>query len=326
MEKNEPRVHQRPGAIEPQIGIIKIVKKKVAIAALMVATLAASYYSKTNLDIRLKAKFQEDMRLLPSTQTAKFMALDFKEALGDIFWIEGLNYFGSQLGNKNRTYKYLPTYIDLIFKLDPYFRSFYDWAATAFIYNALEITRDSVVKSTYYVNEGIKALSTIGRYDDVLLQKGAFNFALESKFRKPSIPYFTMAARIFPNRRDLLLVASAYAELFKDFELSHELKLEYLGFVTLESVSPEQIRYAIGVITSPKFNTHASSFVRALRLNLEKDEDLKKIVKNRLEGHPFQNRAMLSQDRIESDPRYRKLFTIDRRRNFLPPSMQLLLM
>ena len=97
-----------------------------------------------------------DIRHLPSPRIARLISFGFKTSLADLYWIEALNYYGGQLINKKRDYKYLSAYTNLIPELDPMFMLFYEWGATSFIYNLLPISRESIVKSMHHVNLGIK--------------------------------------------------------------------------------------------------------------------------------------------------------------------------
>lgn len=281
--------------------------------------------SKIEVDQILKAKLRTDFRRLPSPETAKLASLGYKAAVADIYWIEGINYFGWQLTYKYRNYQYLTNYIDLVFNLDPLFTSFYDWASTAFIYNAMPITRNSVIQSIRYANEGIKNLDKYQRYDFNTISKNAFNYALETNVRQNSLAYFEMAARIYPDKRDLLLVASSYATHANDHQKAYDLKLEYLGFMIFESYRKDQIITALGILSSAKFNTEAANFTRALRLQMEKDEEVRKLIEKRLKDNPLQQESIVAHEFLDLDRKLDNALKTNFKMNWLPPELHILM-
>ncbi len=297
-------------------------KKFILFAGFLVA-LIGYCTSKVAVDNRLKSHRQYDIRRLPSPDTAAVLSVGFKSAMADVFWIEALNYFGWQLTYKQRTYEHLDKYLRLIFRLDPLFPVFYDWAATAFIYNALPITRAGIVESTRYVNEGIQRFHDVYRYDLNTLAKGAFNYAIETNVRKHSIPYFEMAARTSNQKRDYLLVASSYATTNGDSQLAYQLKKEYLGFMAFEAAKP-QLLYALQVLSSSKFNSEAANFTRALRIRMEKDEDIRKLVEQRLQKNPFSENSIVEAEALDLDQKIDNVLAIDFTKNWLPPDLHAL--
>lgn len=268
-----------------------------------------------------KRRGKYDIRMLPSPKTANFLSLGYQPTFADVYWIEGLNYFGGELTKKNRNYQYLDNYIDLIQSLDPYFMTFYEWASTVFIYNGLPITRDSIRKAVKYANNGILNLQKVHRFSPQMMIKNAFNFGLELKDFKTAIDYFVLAGRSFAEHRDMLLVASTYAIYDKNYKLALDLRLEYLGHIAFEAQQKDQLIYALQVLSSNKTHERTGEFVRALRLKMESDEDVRKLVEARLNDSPmFQQSTTLSQE-FGADQRIQNVLNIDFQRTWMPADL-----
>ena len=281
---------------------------------------------KISLDSRMaQRRLTTDVRYLPSPQAASALAIGYKLALADLTWIEALNYFGGELANKNRSYKYMNSYLQIILKLDPLFRMFYEWAATVFVYNGLPITQEGIIEATRYINEGIRTLAARGIYDDNIIAKGAFNFGLEAHDYLGSLPYFELTARASRARRDFLLIGSTYARQGGREDLSTQLKLEFLAFTTFEAQNTDQLKYAIQVLTSRQFDAEAASYMRAFRLQMEKDEQLKEMVKKRFESTPLLQVEAFEAEDFRADQRIENLMRVDIERNWLPADLHLLL-
>ncbi|MBN8554705.1 MAG: hypothetical protein J0L93_04600 [Deltaproteobacteria bacterium] len=281
--------------------------------------------TKSKLDERVKHREdQSDFRLLPSPETAKILAFGFKPALADFFWIQGINYFGYELGNKNRKYTYIDDYCDLLLNLDPYFKVFYEWAGTAFIYNGLPVTPKAVEESIHFVDKGIQNLAKINRYLPSLITKGAFNFALERKDFIGSIPYFQLLARSFPDQIQYFLVASTYALYANRPEISNELKLEYFGNLAFQVQHRQELLKALQMLASTKLHEKTSEFVRAMRLQMETEEDVRKIVEQRLQDSPILKGVLLAPDTLTNDIRLKNILSINFDRTWLPPEMHVL--
>jgi len=299
-------------------------RKPMSLIALCLLILGYSW-SKEKVDARLKARLHNvDIRYLPTPELAKFLSIGFESALADVYWIEGINYYGSELLTKQRDYKYLQAYCDLILALDPYFTSFYDWASTAFIYTGLEVTRDSIVNSTRYINKGIENLNKVYRYSSPILLKGGFNYVLESLTYLPGLTYFAMDARSFSNQRDMFLVAATYASHASQPSMSAEFKLEYLGNIAFEAQTKDEIRYALRVMSSSGMNSKSAEFVRGLRLKLESDDEVRKLVEKRLSENPILQGAMLKSEDLFADRRLTNVLSIDLQKTWLPTEMLVL--
>jgi len=270
-------------------------------------------------------RLTQDVRYLPSPQSASLMSAGYKMALGDITWIEALNYFGGQMLDKNRSYKYLDRYLAIILKLDPLFRMFYEWAATAFIYNGLQITKSSLIESSRYINKGIRTLADQGIFDENIIAKGAFNFAFEAHDFKNSIPYFELAARSSRSRRDFLLIGSTYARHAGDEDKSRRMKLEFLAFTTFEAQNQEELRYALQVLTSRQFDAQAATYVKAFRLQIEKDEKIKELIEQRFASSPLLRSEAFDDSNLQTDSRLENLMRVNTSRNWIPADLHLLL-
>ncbi len=284
--------------------------------------------TKTQLDSavnRRKADF--DIRYIPSPQTSRFLAVGYNNALADFFWIESLNYYGSVLTNKQSTkdYKYMDAYLQTILHLDPLFVMFYDWAATVFIYNGNPVSRDNVAQSIEYANLGIINLNRVLRYNDVILSKAAFNYALEAHDFTNSIPYFEFAGRVSNENRHLLLVGSTYALYANEEQRSTDLKLEFLSHLVFEAKKKSDLMYAIGTVTASTFNREAQNFIRSFRLGMEKDEDVRKLVESKFADSPLYTKAANLSENLHLDTRLKKIMQVDISRNWLDPTLHLLL-
>jgi len=281
---------------------------------------------KQSLDSRMLARrLTSDVRYLPSPQATAFLAIGYKPAMADLTWIEALNYFGTEIQNKQRTYKYIDGYLQIILKLDPLFRMFYEWAATIFIYNGLPITQKGLIESTRYVNRGIQALASKGIFDEGIMAKGAFNFAFEAHDYENSIPYFELTARSSPSRRDFLLIGSTYARHAGDDEKATKLRLEFLAFAIFESQSQDEINSAIKLLTSRQFDAQAAGYARSFRLQMEKDEQVKKLIETRFASSPMLRAQGFEEALLPTDPRLENLLKINTARNWIPADLHLLL-
>jgi hypothetical protein len=302
-----------------------MLNKKILLIASLMLSIVLGVIFKLQVDLTVKSREEVDVRYLPSPALASVLSFGFKDALADIYWIQGINYFGEQLQNKRRSYQYLKAYVDLILKLDPLFEQFYNWAATAFVYNGLpSITRENVINSIRYANLGIINLHEKHRYDRDILVKPGFNYAIETENRVASIPYFKWAALSFPEDRNLLLVASAYAHAHGDQVLAADLKLEFFGQIAFEAERKEDIVYALRVATSPRMNIQAAEFVRALRVKMETDEETRKLVASQLEQKSFNLTAKSNISPLPADPRIENILNVDISRTWLKPEMLLL--
>jgi hypothetical protein len=298
---------------------------KFIFSALFFVVFLGLVVTKNETDNRVKKRDSQEMAVyLPSPKLAKILAFGFDQALADIYWIEAINYFGQQLAHKNRDYKYLRSYLDIILELDPFFTAFYDWAATVFIYNGLPISRSSIIQAIEFANAGVIRLNSVGRYDSTLIRKAAFNYALEAQIFSPSIGYFELGGRSFRDERDLLLVSSTYASFDGKSEKSASLKSEFLGYKAFEAQSREQIQEALQILSSPGFNSEAANVIQTLRLESERDEEVKKLIEQRLKNHPLLDTAFKQNNEFRVNEKILNVLRVDISKNWLPPSLHLL--
>jgi len=298
---------------------------KLLFVSLFFVVLAGLVITKQQTDQMIQEKSsKEEIQYLPTPRMAKVLAFGFDQALADFYWIEAINYFGLQLTSKNKNYKYLKPYLDIILELDPFFTAFYDWASTVFIYNGLPISRSAIVNAIDFTNAGIVRLNSVGRYDPTLIRKGAFNYALEAQAFASSLDYFKLGGRSFRDERDLLLVGSTYASFAAESETSADMKSEYLGYKAFEVSNRAQMQEALQILTSPTFNSQAANVIQSLRLEAEKDEDVKKLIEQRLSSHPLMRRAFSQRNEFRFDEKISNMLRVDVSQNWLPPSLHLL--
>lgn len=292
------------------------------------AALISGYgLAKNQVDRRVKSRQAEsDIRYLPSPQITKFMAIGFREALADLYWIDALNYFGEQLIKKIKSYKYLDAYMQNILNLDPLFTFFYDWGSTIYIYNGLSVNREGMVKAIRLSNQGIITLDKVFQYDSSLIQKAAFNYALDAAYYGPSLDYFKLLGRLYPQTRSMLLIASSYARSLKDFEQEFSLREEFLAYKTFEAQSQAEIQEAYNLVLNASYTAKSLEFIKHLRVAMEKDDDLKELVKKRIsENSVFQQFSEADSDSESDKNRKFRLMKARLDRNWMPPKLNLLL-
>lgn len=300
--------------------------KKWTLAIFLCLFLGAYALVKSRVDARMTERraLGIDIRYLPTPRVASILSLGYKPAVADIYWIEAINYFGSELGNKNRTIQYLEPYANIILALDPLFTVFYDFIATSFIYSGLPITPERVAQSQRFVDAGIRNLFEKGRYDSNLIVKGAFNYGLELGEHEKSLDYFELVARAFPHQRHMLLVGSSYANYAKEYQRGAQQKLEYLSYITFEADSQDQIFEALSILTSQSFNAHSVEYIQTLRLQLEKDERVQKLISERMRNLGGQRNIPAESQDLSRDERFSNLLKVDISRNWMPPDLHVL--
>ncbi len=81
---------------------------------------------------------ESHLTYLPSGKILKPMALDFDEAVADLFWIDGMLYFAdAYLGQKS--YQWMGNIIDIVTKLNPRFHYAYEFAGVVLGREKIEI-------------------------------------------------------------------------------------------------------------------------------------------------------------------------------------------
>ncbi|TVQ78133.1 MAG: hypothetical protein EA369_07720 [Bradymonadales bacterium] len=283
--------------------------------------------SKHQLDERVKERASElDIRYFLPPEYVRVFAFGYDLAAADIFWIEGVNYFGAELLRPRTNLKYLENYTELILHLDPNFQFFYDWASTAFVYNRLGANRERLVKAIRYANLGIQNMFERRMLNPTLLQKGAFNYGLEAQLYLQSVPYFSYLGRSSREHRDMLLIASTYALYGNRPDWAARLREEYLAYASFEAPSLEEYRNAIYLLTSPQFNARANQFIRQLRVQMERDRELRETVERRLQENPvLADHSSPVESASPSEQRLERILQVDIERNWLPPKLHLLL-
>jgi hypothetical protein len=301
--------------------------KRFSLALVIVLSLLGYAFTKQQLDQRVvQRKTELDVRYFLPPQYVRLMSFGFELAAADFFWIEGVNYFGSELLAKKPTLQYLKNYTELILHLDPDFQFFYDWSSTAYVYNKLGANRERLIEAIRYANLGIQNMHERRILNPTLLQKGAFNYALEAHEYMQSIPYFLLLGRSSPSHRDMILVASTYAVYAGRSDLASELREEYLGYITFEAQNQDDYRTAIHLLTSPRFNARAGDFIRQLRVQMERDPQLQKAVEKRLEENPIlADRQLGPELSPRGGDRLERILQVDIQKNWLPPKLHLLL-
>jgi len=292
------------------------------------ASLISGYgLAKYHVDGRVKSRqAQSDIRYLPSPQITKFMAIGFREALADFYWIDALNYFGEQLSKKVKTFKYLDAYIQNILNLDPLFTFFYDWGSTVYIYNGLEINRENMVKAIRLANQGIVTLDEVFQYDASLIQKAAFNYALDAAYYRASLDYFKLLGRLSSQTRSMLLIASSYARHLEDYEQEFSLREEFLAYQSFEAVTQSEIQEAYNLVLNASFTAKSLEFIKHLRVAMEKDEDLKELVEKRIsQNSVFQQFSEIGSESESDKNRKFRFVKVRLDRNWMPSTLNLLL-
>jgi hypothetical protein len=304
--------------------------------SLLVLLMGINAIAKIEVDRRVRArKAVVDIRYLPSPQMMRFLSFDYRELLADITWIEALNYFGESLAKNARRvelspvsakpFDYLDQYVSLISSLDPFFVFFYEWAATVFIYNWMPMTKENIARSIRYGNLGIQRQAEIFRYQPSLIKKNAFNFAIETKRYDVAAEYLLLLSRISPADRDSALVAASYFDTAGLAERGRQAREEFFAYSFLENSSPEKRQEAFALTTSGGVNSGAMEMLRAARMEAERDENLKKLMKRRFqEDQSFFTQTQASQP-AEVDYRIQKMMAIPTdRTQRVPPYMLLL--
>lgn len=284
------------------------------------------FFTKSNLDHHMDQRDQTNRyRFFPSPEAAGLLSIGYREALGDVFWIEAVNYLGNQIAVRAQDYSQLHSFISIISHLDPLFEYFYDWAATAFVYNTSPLTRTDLVASQRIANAGIKNLASIGRYNGPLILKAAFNYALEIHLPQASYEYFRLLGRSSPETRDYLLVAASYASRSGDRDVAQALFLEFFAYKIFEVQNQNEFRELFAIVSSPAFNTGAADFIASMRLAEESNEEIKEIVRNRLETNPLLRRDEATDQFDIRSREIQRLLRTDTSRNWMPPTLHLLL-
>jgi len=310
--------------------------------SLLVVLLALYGWTKTSVDHRVQArKNSTDIRYLPTPQMMSFLSFGYKQFFADLYWIEALNYFGSKLTTQSKKeselyalnnstedpgFTYLSNYADLILSLDPYFVYFYEWSSTIFIYNWMPSSKQSIEKSNYYGKQGILNLAKVHRFSPQIIEKTAFNYAIESKEYSKAAELLLLLSRVSAEKRDIALVAATYFDFSGQSQRAKDAREEYLAYSFLENSTAEKRKEAIVLLSSANVNSGAFEFLRAARIEAEKDEDLKALIKKKFSNDQSFSSKIQQGQPLEINPKLQKMFSISMKKTqILNPSLILLL-
>ena len=108
-------------------------RKFLEIFLVFVLTLSLSHF--VSQKISKKEKIEDTERILPKSSFLNFLALEFKETVADLLWLQVTQIYGERDFPKKATYRdwqYLYRLTSLVVELDPYF--FIPYYFTAFIF------------------------------------------------------------------------------------------------------------------------------------------------------------------------------------------------
>lgn len=138
-------------------------------------------------------------RFFPIKESLKLLAIDNASFVADLYWIEALNYIGSNF-LKGTGPDYLTTYADIITYLDPHFYGVYDWFGTINTFKPnVNIVRKIAV-SNYVLFQGIEDLFGLGREFSKLWFDIGHNLAFELGDTKDATPYLDYASSLDKGR------------------------------------------------------------------------------------------------------------------------------
>jgi hypothetical protein len=130
--------------------------RRVALAFAFCVLCAATVLTQDRALLR-RAAFpaEQDQLYLPRPGALRAMSLGHHELAADLVFVRAIIYFGTQLA-RERDYRWLQNYLDTIVQLDPKWRTPYRWAGVATIYDGREITNESVLRSSHFLELGAK--------------------------------------------------------------------------------------------------------------------------------------------------------------------------
>lgn len=310
--------------------------------SLLAVFLCLYAWTKSALDVRVSSrKDASDIRYIPTPNMMRFLSIGYKEFFADLYWIEALNYFGENLIKKTKkqslmaalkntkrdqSMDYLIQYADVILALDPYFIYFYEWSSTIFIYSWMQSTKESTDKSNYYGNQGIINLAKIYRYPFPIIEKIAFNLAIETKEYDKAAAYFMFLSRVSSEKRDSALIAGTYYDSIGQSEKAKSAREEYLAYTFLENSSVQKRTEAIVLLSSANVNSGAFEFLRSARIAAEQDADLKALIKRKFEDDKSFSAKIQQAQPLQINPKLQKIFSTPvEKTQILNPSLILLL-
>jgi hypothetical protein len=126
------------------------------LAAGMVLLLCATVLTQDRALAR-RASFaaEEDLLYLPRSGALRSLSLGHRELMADMVVIRALVYFGSELTRKG-DFRWFDNYLQTAVELDPDWRAPYKWAGVATMYNGRTITNEMVLRSSHFLELGVK--------------------------------------------------------------------------------------------------------------------------------------------------------------------------
>ncbi|MDB4968825.1 MAG: hypothetical protein JWN44_4514 [Myxococcales bacterium] len=107
------------------------------------------------LDKRAKFPAGDDVLYLPRPSALRALSVGHPELMADLVFVRGLVYFGTQLEQKG-DYRWLENYLQTITELDPNWKTPYQWAGVATMYNGKAITNEMVQASNRFLELGVR--------------------------------------------------------------------------------------------------------------------------------------------------------------------------
>jgi hypothetical protein len=95
-----------------------------------------------------------DNQLLPPAVVVRTLALGQETLAASLLWVKALAYFGEHF-TRDRQYRWLTAYIDIIVELDPRFRRVFEWAGVAVMYGG-RIDNQAVRASNAILERGLE--------------------------------------------------------------------------------------------------------------------------------------------------------------------------
>lgn len=151
-EAREERATAAPARKLRLSAVSRSLVRACALATLVVLCL----YTQTEAEIeRADWPPKEEILHLPQKEALRLLSLGYREFVADLVWLRAIAYFGEHL-HGDRNYRWLDRYLDTILHLDPRFRTVYRWAGTVTMYNLRLITREAVLASNRYLEQGYR--------------------------------------------------------------------------------------------------------------------------------------------------------------------------
>src|SRR5258708_34862956 len=102
----------------------------LAIAALLVASLTASFFVLHRMEAAYPSSSMEDVLFISSPKFVKRARLGYEGLLADIYWMRVVQYFGGKHSHDAMEYKALAPLLDITTTLDPKLTVAYQFGST----------------------------------------------------------------------------------------------------------------------------------------------------------------------------------------------------